>query len=94
MSLSTHIQAQIAAAQVEAEQTFHEDRTKIDLDTRKSVVPGGFGIELRGSGNVITATPIDKRIVGGPKVGEVKQTGSPVHAAPGTQSWGKPTPRS
>jgi hypothetical protein len=92
--MNSHIQAQINAAQTSAEKVFHEDRSPIDLEKQKTVAKDGFGISLSDSGNIVTATPVDKRPVEGPKLGqEAKQSGSSLHAPASNYTWGKPAGR-
>lgn len=94
MSLATHIQAQIAAAQTEAEKVFHEDQQPIDLDSRKICVGRDFEINVSAPGTIVTTEIVSKRPAEGPKLGgETKQSGSPVHAPSGIESWGKPNRR-
>lgn len=83
------IQAQINAAQKDAARVF-DDNPVVDLDSRKIAVGRDFEIKISAPGNIVTAETVSNRPVEGPKLGQVKQSGSSVYAAPSTESWGKP----
>lgn len=91
--MNPQVQAQVAAAQLDAERVFHEDQAQFEISTGKTVARGGFGLELKDSGNVVTASPVDKRVVEGPKIGETTKKPGSLHAPASIESWGKPNRR-
>jgi hypothetical protein len=87
--MNSLISAQIAAAQLDAEKVFTEDQRPIDLDSPKISVGRELEIKFSQHNDVVSADISSRRPVEGPKLGQVKQGGSPVHAPDGPQSWGK-----
>lgn len=86
------IAGQVRAAQTEAERVF-DDNPRVNFNDGK--IRFGLEYELKSSqeGAIVTLDLVDRSPVEGPSLDKVKQSSGPVHAAPSTESWGKPNRR-